>query len=220
MIERGRSRRRRKGTSLVEVMIGMAILAIVLLAFLSIMSSASSTSAGAKENAIALYILQSTVEDTFVGSYSFFYNKYLTTPVPTPPASPLTPPFPWLASPSGLFVAVTSDANINGSMTTLQALLPRVQGTPPPLTGAEQATWSTIVNHFKQYPYPLQATGRLKNEAINLYLMPTSDLYKGGGFNLQNVPDQHKYTEYMIEITWTDVSGKPRHESITTRRSQ
>jgi len=26
--------------------------------------------------------------------------------------------------------------------------------------------------------------------------------------------------EYMTEITWTDASGRSRHESITTRRSQ
>jgi hypothetical protein len=51
-------------------------------------------------------------------------------------------------------------------------------------------------------------------------LLPTSDLYIGSAWKSTTVAKSHNYVEYMVEITWTDSSGKPRHESITTRRSQ
>src|SRR5579863_2181681 len=69
------ARRRRKGTSLVEVMIAMAIMAFVLLAFLSIMSSASTMSAVSKENAIAISIVQTTMEDLSAQSFGAFWTN-------------------------------------------------------------------------------------------------------------------------------------------------
>jgi hypothetical protein len=178
----------------------MAILAFLLLAFLSLMSSANATSANSKESAIAINILQATMEDSFALTYAAFWNQYFAN--------------------SNLFPAVYSDPSLQSSLPSIVALAPRVQGASPPLTASENTTWWGIVNQFKTHRYPLTGTGRLRNESINLYLMPTSDIYTGASFKTSMNALDHNYVEYMVEITWTDAGGKPRRESITTRRSQ
>jgi prepilin-type N-terminal cleavage/methylation domain-containing protein len=211
----------RRGTSLVEVMIAMAILAFVLLAFLSIMNSSSQMSASSKETAIAVYILQSTMEDTFSTSYAGFWSQYCENTTGLDPYGAPLPP-----SNLKLYEGILADPVITASLPTLLSYLPRVQGTtPPPLNSAESATWLGIVETFKNkttnpHNYALTGTGRLKNEQINLYMMPTSDIYQGAGFKPGLDALSHNYIEYMIEITWTDSAGKLRRESITTRRSQ
>jgi hypothetical protein len=80
--------------------------------------------------------------------------------------------------------------------------------------------WNGIVSSFKKYPYTLPRTGRLTNEEIKLYLLPTADLYRAGAFNPSPLSTDHPYVDYMVEITWKDATGKMRSESITTRRSQ
>jgi hypothetical protein len=147
------------------------------------------------------------MEDSFAQTYSGFFTVYLTSASPIGTAPPV-------------FQSVTSDTVLQSLLPSIIALVPRVQGASPPLTASENATWVSIVNQFKTHPYQLAGTGRLKNEAINIYLMPTSDIYKGGAFNSSTSSIDHNYVEYMVEITWTDSRGKPRHESITTRRSQ
>jgi prepilin-type N-terminal cleavage/methylation domain-containing protein len=215
-------RKGRRGTSLVEVMIAMAILAFVLLAFLSIMNSSSQMSASSKETAIAVYILQSTMEDTFSTSYGGFWSQYCNNTTGLDPYGVPMPP-----SNTRLYEGILADPVISSSLPTLLSLLPRVQGTAlPPLNSAESATWLGIVETFKNktttnpHNYVLTGTGRLKNEQINLYMMPTSDIYQGAGFKPGLDALSHNYIEYTIEITWTDSAGKLRRESITTRRSQ
>jgi|SRR5579859_1151293 len=189
-----------KGTSLVEVMIAMAIMAFVLLAFLSIMSSASKVSAVSKENAIAVSIVQTSMEDLNSQSFGAFWtNNFVTT---------------------GSFAAIYSDPLIVAQLGNINALLPRVQGTGAPLTAAEWSTWYGIVNLFKTHGVSLPRSNRLSYESINLYMLPTSDIYTGGGFNTSLTATNHNYVEYMVEVDYTDSTGKTSWESITTRRSQ
>jgi prepilin-type N-terminal cleavage/methylation domain-containing protein len=204
----GPGRRRRKGTSLVEVMIAMVILALVLLAFLSIMHSANTTSANSKESSIAIYILQGFMEDSFAATYVPFWDSYFGDNSVDDQSRPL-------------FADVMADSAITGELPTLLGLLPRIQGlSGPPLSQSESARWNGIVNDFKKHYRPLQPSGRLKNEIVRLYLLPTSDLYLGPAWKASTDALSHNYVEYMTEITWTDASGRSRHESITTRRSQ
>lgn len=208
-------KRRRRGTSMVEVLIAMAILAFVLITFLSVMNSASTTSSLSKENAIAVAILQSTMEDMYSTTYSACWDTYFnnnTATVVNTSNGPVTI--------SNVFTGVIGDATIQSSLATITSLLPRVQGTGAPLTTAEKTTWNTIINQFKTHPFPLAPTNRLKEETINLYLLPTSDLYLGSAFNSSVDWKVHNYVEYMVEIIWTDATGKRRYENMTTRRSQ
>jgi hypothetical protein len=201
-------RRRRNGTSLVEVMIAMVILALVLLAFLSIMHSANTTSANSKESSIAVYILQGFMEDSFAATYVPFWDSYFGDNSKDDQSRPF-------------FADVMADSAITGELPILLRLLPRVQGlSGPPLSPSESATWNGIVNDFKKHYRPLQPSGRLKNEVVRLYLLPTSDLYAGSTWKSSTDALSHNYVEYMTEITWTDASGRTRQESITTRRSQ
>lgn len=76
--------RRREGLSLIEIMISMAVLGFVLLAFMSIMTSANSLSTSTREGLLASYELQSAVEDTLGMAYSTFVNNYVTPGSPSP----------------------------------------------------------------------------------------------------------------------------------------
>ena len=69
-------RRRRSGTSLIEVIIAMSVLTVALIAFLSLIFSANSLSASSREGSVAAYELQSAVEDTFAVSYDDFRTRY------------------------------------------------------------------------------------------------------------------------------------------------
>ena len=74
---------RRAGLSLVEVMISMAVLAFVLLAFMSIMWSATELSTSTKEASIGSFELQNAIEDV----YAVPYTNFVTSP-------------PWVAGPN------------------------------------------------------------------------------------------------------------------------
>ena len=63
-------RRRRSGTSLVEVLIAVTVLAIALLAFLSIMWSGSVLSASSRDATIAIYDLDAAREQTFAVTFA------------------------------------------------------------------------------------------------------------------------------------------------------
>lgn len=104
------ARSRQAGLTLVEIMISLAVLAFVLLGFMSIMASASSFSETTRENLLASYELQSAVEDSLGKDYSSFVVQFTNGPTstgttgdynnpPTPSTHPLekywsTPPPP------------------------------------------------------------------------------------------------------------------------------
>jgi hypothetical protein len=67
---------RRAGLSLVEVMISMAVLAFVLLAFMSIMWSATELSASTKEGSIGAFELQNAIEDVYSVSFTDFVTAW------------------------------------------------------------------------------------------------------------------------------------------------
>jgi len=67
---------RRAGFTLVEIMISMAVLSFVLLAFMSIMTSSTGLSATTREQLLATYDMQSAVEDTLGQAYSNFLLNY------------------------------------------------------------------------------------------------------------------------------------------------
>ncbi|MBI2933153.1 MAG: type II secretion system protein [Planctomycetes bacterium] len=64
------------GTTLVEVMIAAAILAVLLVAFLSIMYSASNLTASQREASLAAYDLQSAVEDTLAIPFDSLATRF------------------------------------------------------------------------------------------------------------------------------------------------
>ena len=73
-------KRRTRGLSLVEVMVATTVLALVLLAFISMMYSSSQLSAAARETTIASSIIQSNVEDLFAMQFSTFWENYFANP--------------------------------------------------------------------------------------------------------------------------------------------
>jgi len=73
-------KRRVRGLSLVEVMVATTVLALVLLAFLSMMYSSSQMSASSRETTVASSIIQSTAEDLFAMQYSSFWESYFADP--------------------------------------------------------------------------------------------------------------------------------------------
>src|SRR5687768_5760782 len=77
-----RGNRGRRGLSMIEVMIGIAVLAFVLLAFLSVIQSSATLSASSKQASIAAFQLQAALEATFAVPYNDFtaiYNPSLPT---------------------------------------------------------------------------------------------------------------------------------------------
>jgi prepilin-type N-terminal cleavage/methylation domain-containing protein len=71
-----RGHRGRRGLSMIEVMIGVAVLAFVLLAFLSVIQSSAMLSASSKQSSIAAYQLQAALEATFATAYDDFQTIY------------------------------------------------------------------------------------------------------------------------------------------------
>ena len=67
---------RRRGTTLIEVIIAMSVLTVALISFLSLVFTANRLSASSREGAIAAYDLQSAVEDTFGIPYDDFRTRY------------------------------------------------------------------------------------------------------------------------------------------------
>jgi Tfp pilus assembly protein PilV len=66
----------RRGTSLIEILIAMSVLAVALIAFLSLIISSNSLSSSSREGSIASYELQSAIEDTFAVTYDEFRTRY------------------------------------------------------------------------------------------------------------------------------------------------
>ena len=73
----GHDRFRRKGTTLIEVIIAMSVLTVALIGFLSLIFTANQLSASSREGSIAAYDLQSAVEDTFAVPYDDFRTRYV-----------------------------------------------------------------------------------------------------------------------------------------------
>jgi prepilin-type N-terminal cleavage/methylation domain-containing protein len=70
------NRSRQGGFTLIEVMIATAVLGFVLLAFMSIMTSAATLSSSTRESVLAAYDLQAALEDTLSIPFSNFQINY------------------------------------------------------------------------------------------------------------------------------------------------
>ena len=70
------------GFTLIEVMISTAVLGFVLIAFMSIMTSAASLSSSTRESLLASYDLQSAVEDTMGLPFTNFQVNYALSTAP------------------------------------------------------------------------------------------------------------------------------------------
>lgn len=149
-LPRGRGR----GFTLIEAMISMAVLAFVLLAFLSVLFSADSLRATSREESIALQDVQSAVEYTFGATFDKFKQNY----------------------PNGVV-----------------------------LSGQVAVDGATVLPNFKDGPANRRA---LKDEAIAIVWQawdPNPSL---------------DWVEYRVDVTWTDHRGRPRLQSVVTRRSR
>jgi hypothetical protein len=90
-------------------MISMAVLAFVLLAFMSIMWSATELSASSKEQSIGTFELQNAVEDIYSNPYGSFLSLY------SPPGTnyPALAPFTYTFAPNpstGKYAALPNEA--------------------------------------------------------------------------------------------------------------
>jgi len=123
---------RSPGFTLVEVTISMAVLAFVLLGFMSIMSSSAALSMSSKEAMIAAFELQSAVEDLYGIDYVNEFVKHGPRSVATtPPQGPAPGDFPpvmmktpynlHVSSPQGTPVAPgTRYSALNNELITFQ----------------------------------------------------------------------------------------------------
>lgn len=191
------------GFTLVEVMISLAVLAFVLLAFLSIMTSASTLSMSSKEAMIASFELQSACEDVNSAPFGTFVQNgpcsYLL-PGPGAPINPVSttaigpPPVPNNAVPYN--VVYTGGPYIAGTnYSPFMPTNPLSAGNPVSTTGSPTITGGKY--------------SALQNEVLT---------FTWTAMDLDNKPPS--WAEYRVDITWTNFKGKVQTDSITTRRSR
>jgi prepilin-type N-terminal cleavage/methylation domain-containing protein len=188
MIARGD--RGRRGLSMIEVMIGIAVLSFVLLAFLSVIQSSATFSASSKQASIAAFQLQAALEATFALPFEDFkqiYNPALTPDV-NDPDHPPDPSDNW---------AGHLGSRSNGPNPSLSPdLCQRVKA------GVSNFTWRPVTGWVQEDDLPL----------LNQHMKIT-----WVGQDPNPVVD---WVEYRLTITWTNFKGKTQSESITTRRSR
>jgi prepilin-type N-terminal cleavage/methylation domain-containing protein len=190
MIARGN--RGRRGLSMIEVMIGIAVLAFVLLAFLSVIQSSATLSASSKQASIAAFQLQAALEATFAMPFEDFqaiYNPALTPDLDDPDHVPdPAEPNLWV----GHLGSRSNGAKPSLSPDLCQSLK----------SGPSNFTWKPGVSWVKEDDLPL-----LNQHMKITWVSQDPGLPVG-------------WVEYRLTITWTNYKGKTQSESITTRRSR
>jgi type II secretory pathway pseudopilin PulG len=67
----------------------------------------------------------------------------------------------------------------------------------------------------KQYWYDLPGTGRLRDESVRLFMLPSSDVASAS-----KEWKSHGWVDFKLMVRWRDSKNKEREESIISRRSQ
>lgn len=67
----------------------------------------------------------------------------------------------------------------------------------------------------KQYWYDLPSTGRLRDEMVRLFMLPSSDVA-----STSKEWKSHGWVDFKLMVRWRDSKNKEREESIISRRSQ
>lgn len=175
---------------MVEVMIGIAVLAFVLLAFLSVIQSSATLSASSKQASIAAFQLQAALEATFAMPFEDFKEVYKPDLVADAqdPDHPTGHPTGW----AGHF-----GSRPNG---TLASALPDLCQTFK--DGGSNFTWKPLVDWVKDDDLPL-LNQHMRIEWVSQDPDPAID-----------------WVEYRLTLTWTNHKGVTQSESITTRRSR
>jgi prepilin-type N-terminal cleavage/methylation domain-containing protein len=184
------------GFTLIEVMISVAVLAFVLLAFMSIMTSASTLSMSSKEAMIAAFELQSAVEDVCSINFSNLTSigpQYI---LPQTGTSGPPPTFP----PSAANLYPNATLNVPYSFSTGGFYPPNVTPFVPQVNVNTAGVQTMSGGKY----------AALRNEAL---------AFSWTAYDTQNFP-KISWVEFRIDITWTNYKGRPQTDSITTRRSQ
>src|SRR5688572_15990757 len=137
-----RGHRGRRGLSMIEIMIGVAVLAFVLLAFLSVIQSSAMLSASSKQSSIAAYQLQAALESTFSVPFEDFKTIY----DPKLEADPTDPDHP---GDPALWVGHLSSRRNGSSSSLLPDLCQQAKA------GASNYTWKPGVDWVKDSDLPL-----------------------------------------------------------------
>ncbi|HEX7900617.1 MAG TPA: prepilin-type N-terminal cleavage/methylation domain-containing protein [Planctomycetota bacterium] len=193
---RARGHRHRRGLSMIEVMIGIAVLAFVLLAFLSVIQSSATLSASSKQASIAAFQLQAALEATFALPFEDFKQIYNPANLPgNPPllADPDDPDHP-PGHPTGWAGHLGSKAN-----GTLASSVPDLC-----------QTFKSAGNNFTWKP-----GGWVKDDDL-----PLLNQHMMIEWVSQDPDSAIDWIEYRLTLTWTNHKGATQSESITTRRSR
>ena len=127
---------------MIEVMIGIAVLAFVLLAFLSVIQSSAMLSASSKQSSIAAYQLQAALESTFSVPFDQFGTIY----DPTLQADPGDPDHP--GDPASWVGHLSSRRN-GSNASLLPDLCQHLKA------GPSNYTWKPDVDWVKESDLPL-----------------------------------------------------------------
>jgi len=143
----------RRGLSMIEIMIGIAVLSFVLLAFLSVIQSSAMLSASSKQSSIAAYQLQAALEATFSVPFDDFQTIY-DPKVQADPADPDHPGDP------ALWVGHLGSRRNGTSASVLPDLCQQTKA------GPMNYTWKPGVDWVKDTDLPLQ-NQHIKIEWVN-----------------------------------------------------
>jgi len=156
-----RGHRSRRGLSMIEIMIGIAVLAFVLLAFLSVIQSSAMLSASSKQSSIAAYQLQAALEATFSVPFDDFQTIYN----PTLQADATDPDHP---GDPALWVGHLSSRRNGSNSSLLPDLCQQVKA------GPSNYTWKPEVDWVKEDDLPL-LNQHIKIEWVNQDPSPRLD---------------------------------------------
>lgn len=190
-------RRQASGFTMVEVMISMAVLAFVLLAFLGVMQSSATMSASSKETSVAAFQLQAAIEATFAVPFEDFKAIFGPSALPDTGDSGAKDDHPSGKDPKG--------RDWKGHLCSR----PSGTGDPSPLPDFCQ---TKNVNHtWKPTPVNGWTTGDT---------LPLLDQHIWIEWISQSTSSSIDWVEYRLTITWTNYRGRDQEYSIVTRRSR